>query len=211
MKDGWIKLYRKSVDSQVFRNERLWKLWCLCLLKANHKPEYVPIDGIVEPIRVEPGQFITGRYELHADYHQRRRGYKKRSPSPFTVWRWLLSLRDMQNLSIKSFNKYSIISISNWKLYQENEQQMSNRRATDEHKQERIRNNNMLNQWFERFWSEYPRKVGKKKAREKFLRLSLDELKFKKMIEALRTQKESFQWKRDGGQYIPHPATWIHG
>ena len=43
------------------------------------------------------------------------------------------------------------------------------------------------------------------------MRLSLDEEKFKKIMEALRTQKESPQWKRDRGQYIPHPATWIHG
>jgi len=64
---------------------------------------------------------------------------------------------------------------------------------------------------FERFWSEYPKKVGKKKAREKFIRLSLDEKKFKKIMEALRTQKESPQWKRDEGQYIPHPTTWING
>jgi len=49
------------------------------------------------------------------------------------------------------------------------------------------------------------------KAREKFLRLSLDEERFKEIMEALRTQKGSPQWKRDGGQYIPHPATWIHG
>ncbi len=53
--------------------------------------------------------------------------------------------------------------------------------------------------------------MEKKKAREKFLRLSLDEKRFKKIMEALRTQKESPQWKRDRGQYIPHPATWIHG
>ncbi len=138
MKDGWIKLYRKSIDSQVFKNDHLWKLWCLCLLKANHKTQYVYIDGVVEPIKVDPGQFITGRFQLHGDYHQWGRGYKKRFPSAYTAWRWLLTLQRMQNLSIKSFSKYSIISIINWDLYQENEQQLSNRRATAEHKQERI-------------------------------------------------------------------------
>jgi len=173
--------------------------------------EYVPIDGIVEPVKVEPGQFITGRFELHADYHQRRRGYKKRSPSPVTVWRWLLSLRDMQNLNIKSYSKYSIISISNWKSYQENDQQMINRRSTGDHKQEGIRSKDMLNQWFERFWSEYPRKVGKKKAREKFLRLSLDEEKFERIMKTLEVQKGNPQWKKDDGQYIPHAVTWLHG
>jgi len=101
--------------------------------------EYVPIDGIVEPVKVEPGQFITGRFELHADYHQRRRGYEKRFPSPRTVWRWLLSLRNMQNLTIKSSSKYSIISITNWHTYQENDQRVTNRCPADDHKQEGIR------------------------------------------------------------------------
>ena len=64
---------------------------------------------------------------------------------------------------------------------------------------------------FDRFWEEYPKKVNKKKAREKFLKLSLKEGEFEKMIEALRNQKESSQWRKNGGQYIPHPTTWLHG
>lgn len=129
MEQGWIKLYRKILQSKVFQNERLLKLWILCLIKANHDRQYISIEGVIKPVKVEPGQFITGRFELHRDYHQSRRGYKKLLPSPYTAWRWLVSLRDMQMLSIKSFNKYSIISIINWKQYQGNEQQVSNRRA----------------------------------------------------------------------------------
>jgi hypothetical protein len=98
--------------------------------------EYVPIDGIVEPVKVESGQFITGRFELHADYHQRRRGYERRFPSSRTVWRWLVSLRNMQNLTIKSYSKYSIISIINWHTYQENVQRVTNRCPAGDHKQE---------------------------------------------------------------------------
>jgi hypothetical protein len=46
----------------------------------------------------------------------------------------------MQNLRIKSFNKYSIITIINWGEYQQNEQQVNNKRTSDEHKQECIKN-----------------------------------------------------------------------
>jgi hypothetical protein len=109
-------------------------------MKANHKEQRVPIDGLVEPVLVRSGQFITGRYELHGDYHQWRRGYKKRSPSPRTVWRWLEKLRNLQMLTIKSFSKYSIITINNWNQYQAFDQQMTNRRPTDDHKQECIKN-----------------------------------------------------------------------
>ena len=30
------------------------------------------------------------------------------------------------------------------------------------------------------------------------------------MIGAVEAQKQTEQWKRDGGQYIPHPATWLN-
>jgi hypothetical protein len=39
-------------------------------------------------------------------------------------------------LHIKTYNKYSIITIVNWPVYQENEQQMNNSCTSNEHKQE---------------------------------------------------------------------------
>ena len=30
------------------------------------------------------------------------------------------------------------------------------------------------------------------------------------MLEAIRKQKQSGQWRRDNGQYIPYPATWLN-
>ena len=31
------------------------------------------------------------------------------------------------------------------------------------------------------------------------------------MIEATNQQKETFDWKKQNGKYIPHPATWLNG
>lgn len=61
---------------------------------------------------------------------------------------------------------------------------------------------------FEVFWSAYPRKEGKKKAKGVFEKVttSLDIL-----LEALERQKKSAQWSKDNGQFIPHPATWLNG
>lgn len=130
MERGYIKLWRCSLESPVFTNENLFKLWTLCLFKANFKKTYVSIPGILEPIPVERGQFITGRFSLHADYY----GGKKRSDAatPQTVWRWLQTLEKMKNLHIKPHSKYSVITILNWDNYQCDEQQMNNRRTTDE-------------------------------------------------------------------------------
>ena len=30
------------------------------------------------------------------------------------------------------------------------------------------------------------------------------------MIRAVEAQKNTPQWVRDGGQYIPHPSTWLN-
>ena len=61
---------------------------------------------------------------------------------------------------------------------------------------------------FEKFWSAYPRKEGKQKARSAFekVTVSLDVL-----LIALDAQKKSSQWTKDNGQFIPHAATWLNG
>ena len=64
---------------------------------------------------------------------------------------------------------------------------------------------------FEHFWSAYPKKKAKKEAERAFCRLKPDDALLDVMLEALERQKQARQWNRDGGQYIPYPATWING
>lgn len=63
---------------------------------------------------------------------------------------------------------------------------------------------------FERFWACYPRKVGKGNARKIFAKLKPSEEMLGRMILAVELAKQSPQWQRDGGQYIPYPATWLN-
>ena len=64
---------------------------------------------------------------------------------------------------------------------------------------------------FEEFWSLYPRKVGKLKAFQSFKKINPNKQLFDTMMEALRENIASnAQWKRDNGQYIPHPTTWLN-
>ena len=140
---GWIKLHREIIDLSVFAHERIFKVYCLCLLKANHKQAEVVIPGILKPIHLKPGQFITGRFSLWEDYHQlhlkERKPHRKPLPAAKTVFRYLLTLQNMSILSIKSYNKYSIISISNWNRLHGNVHQVTKRRPSGDHKQECIR------------------------------------------------------------------------
>ena len=63
---------------------------------------------------------------------------------------------------------------------------------------------------FERFWTAYPRKVGKDAAWAVFQRRSPSEALTLAMIAAVEQQAQSLQWRRDGGQCIPHPRTWLN-
>lgn len=60
---------------------------------------------------------------------------------------------------------------------------------------------------FEKFWSAYPKKVGKKSAKKAFDRVKIP---VETLLTAIERQKCSAQWSRDNGQYIPNPATWLN-
>lgn len=60
---------------------------------------------------------------------------------------------------------------------------------------------------FESFWEAYPRKVGKTKAEAAFAKISVP---VDVLLSAISKQKKSAQWTKDGGQFIPHPTTWLN-
>lgn len=61
---------------------------------------------------------------------------------------------------------------------------------------------------FDLFWDAYPRKEGKQKAADAFAKV---EVPVENLIAALERQKKSDQWLKNGGQFIPHAATWLNG
>ena len=65
---------------------------------------------------------------------------------------------------------------------------------------------------FEAFWAEYPRKVGKGKAFDAFGKAAKSGQwpGIEAVIGAVRRARGSDQWRKDGGQFIPHPATWLN-
>lgn len=63
---------------------------------------------------------------------------------------------------------------------------------------------------FEEFWKLYPRKVGKGAARKAWTKLKPGPGLCERILEAVECQRDWPQWRKDGGQFIPHPATWLH-
>ena len=125
---GWIKLHRSLLKSAVFDDPQLLKLWLWCLLKATHTPRETVIEK--QLVKLEPGQFTTGRFKLEEEFN--RGTPKRKRVSAITLWRWLKKLEEWQMLNIKTYSKFSIVTVSNWTEYQQDEQQVNNRRTTDE-------------------------------------------------------------------------------
>jgi hypothetical protein len=63
---------------------------------------------------------------------------------------------------------------------------------------------------FELFWEVYPRKVAKKKALQIWRRISPAPSLVEKIMSALKLARESDQWRKDDGRFIPHPTTWLN-
>lgn len=133
MNRGYVKNWRKSLDSPLFRKPNVWHFWDYCRLKATHK-KFTTIIGN-QAIDLMPGQFIFGH----------RIAAQETGLTIRQIRTSIELLKRCENLTIKTTNKYSIITIVNWDIYQSPEiendtlsdTQLANKRQhtrTKEHK-----------------------------------------------------------------------------
>lgn len=211
---GYIQIHRKMWENPVFSDPHLLKLWIHCLMKATHK-EHDQLVGTNAVVRLLPGQFITGRFALAAEYNKGVTPSKM--VSDITLWRWLKSLEKMQMLNIKTTNKYSVITITNWCRYQGNEQQMNNKRTTNE--QQMNTNNNGNNEknkntvLFEEWWTLYGNKKGRVKCESKYKQL-LKKYKHQEIITGTEKYLEHRKQLASRKEFVPqqkNPLTFLNG
>lgn len=102
MASDWIRLHRKALDSRVFSDDWLWRLWCWCLLKAAWKESWK--DGR----SLAPGQFATDC----------RGAAENLGTSPSKVYRGLHTLRQWGQIDMEAKRSFTVVTICNWKAYQ---------------------------------------------------------------------------------------------
>lgn len=64
---------------------------------------------------------------------------------------------------------------------------------------------------FAQFWAVYPKKAGKGDAEKAWKKIKPDADLQAKILKAVAAATRSPDWTKDGGQFIPHPATWLNG
>lgn len=66
------------------------------------------------------------------------------------------------------------------------------------------------NKLFAEFWLAYPRKVKKQTALKAWVKLRVDDELFAEIMDGLGKWKTCKQWNKDGGEFIPYPATFLN-
>ena len=125
MKFGFIKLWRKSKDSPMIKDHKLWVMWTYILMNASHQSNRVYVNGTIKYI--EPGQYAFTVKELAEKINMTRHEINGN----------LKKLVNMDMIQIISGNKMTIISVINWGKYQsskpfEQKQNRNNSETTQE-------------------------------------------------------------------------------
>ena len=111
---GWIKLHRSTLKWEWYNDINTTRLFLHLLLKANYEPK--EWRGVI----IEPGQLVTSLSKISAEtglsMRQARRSLK--------------GIQTTRNVTIKTTNKYSIITICNWKSFQDDDTQSDTQTVT---------------------------------------------------------------------------------
>lgn len=67
-----------------------------------------------------------------------------------------------------------------------------------------------LSALFEKFWKAYPRKRSKGDAEKSFYKINPSTELVDIMIGKHKEATQTKDWQKEGGQYIPYPATWLN-
>jgi hypothetical protein len=207
MQRGYIKVWRKTIDSGWLQNHKLCAFWLWCLLKASHK-EYDLIVGC-QKVHLMPGDFVFGLNKASEELAMSIRSIR-------TI---LAFLKTSQNLTIKTTNKFSVISIVNWDIYQQTETTNDNqndkpptsyRQATDNKQTHKHKSTKEYTSDFLQFYDAYPKHIGREPAWKAWQKLNGSRPNLSTLITKINEMKKSEDWTKDNGKFIPHPATWLN-
>ena len=284
---GYIKLWRKSLNSEVWRRPEFWRFWSYCLLRAAYEEHTITVGK--KTITLHPGELVFSRPKFAEKLNLTERKIR-------TCVRNL----EVDKIELIKRNNVSIIRILNWNKFQENKKQrpcerpenketlksdqandqesdqandqandqetdntnncndlecydlknesdQANDQANDpvygqesdqqthfhllvkEYKEEKnttmrkcakvskseqkvskSEQKNNFEHKFETFWKAYPKKKSKGRAKKTFKQINPDQKLFDRILQAIDQARQSREWQRENGQFIPYPATWLN-
>ena len=153
MNESWVKLHTKFLNWEWYKDSNTKAVFIHCLLKANWK------DGKFEGYDIPRGSFVTSYKTLSEELSS-----KNSKVSVQSIRTALNHLVSTHELTIKTTNKFTVITVNNYNLYQDNNkltnnqltinQQTTNNQLTtiEEYKNNRITDiNNNIGEFSEVF------------------------------------------------------------
>lgn len=210
MNNGYVKVYRSLTEKGYYKDSSYVHLWVHLLMKATYQDKEYLFNNKIEYLK--PGQCITGRFSL-----SRETGIQASK-----IERILKCFESEHQIEQQTTNKFRIITILNWSEYQQNEQQseqqVNNQRTTSEQpvntnnkeKKDKKENKEIYTSEFLQFYSAYPKHIGKEPAWKAWQKRNGDLPDIKTLLQKIENQKNTENWKKENGAFIPHPATWLN-
>ena len=221
---GYILLSRRLLQSSIMRRSPLMtKLWVWLLMRASFK----------DTATLKRGQVLTNIQEMREamSYYS---GYRKITPTVKQIRGAYGGLTEGAMVGITKGTGGLLITILNYERYQDpnnygghngghnGKSTEGTRRAQDFKKSlvlkaqnvpknVRSKKKNIYTRDFETFWSAYPKKQDKAKAFEKWNAVNGVRPPLKELLIILEKLKQTDDWKKDEGQYIPYPSKWLKG
>jgi DNA-binding transcriptional regulator YhcF (GntR family) len=203
VENGWIKLHRKLLENPLAKKPNYLAVWVFVLMNANHEDKEVIWNK--ENRIIKRGSFIGSLRKIAEQF----------SISIATVKYiidYLVSEHMIEHLPTRKFSMFTVL---NWDKYQLIEHQPVNKVKSKLNQSETTNNYNNDKKdknthtpsvSFELFWNLYPKKVERKKAEEKWDRLSEDVQG--RILEDIPKRQLGRQWQAG---YIPNPTTYLNG
>lgn len=217
---GFVALHRTILDWEWYTEANTMRLFVHLLLTVNHAPKQW------QGIAVERGQRVASYGKLAAETGM----------SVKEVRTALNHLKKTGEVAHKATSKFGLFTVVNYDQYQTVDTQEGSRGAGNGQSKgsqgagngQQLNNENNENNeknppyppkgttkadWpgFADFYSCYPKHTGKQAALKAWNKLKPDPQLQQLIIQAVEKQKQSQQWTKDSGQFIPLPATWLNG
>jgi hypothetical protein len=222
---GFITLHRQILDWGWYKNSGTKDLFLHLLLTANFTDSY--FHGQL----IRRGQIVTSLPSLSTET----------GLSIQQIRTALMHLTSTGEITDEANQHYRIITVVKYDDYQsstdrstDNQQtinRQANRQSTDRlavNQQHHNNNNNINNETnkqgnnnpspsdihqtaFNIFWATYPKKVAKQAAIAAWKKVDQDRALYHEIMQGLSRWKESYEWQKESGRYIPNPASWLNG
>lgn len=107
---GWVKFHRKIEEWEWYTDANTFRLFFHLVLKANHKSKNW------KGVQIERGQLITSTDKLAEELNLTRQKIRTS----------LNKLKSTSEITIKATNKFTLITVENYDVYQSSEEESTN-------------------------------------------------------------------------------------